>query len=445
MKAVARLVFSYFTGSPVLRACTVGGLALVVLDFYLVVTRPWSDEQVWLAILGLMFFFVGSSLMPLMFGRLARSHSVGLLPGGRYKLLLSAFITIALVALPVGILSPTAMLSRNGIFAEIMKHPQARDFAIEVAALTFSSAVLFASWMYLAMWFLTSQRNMAGLFKGLLVVMLVMFAPARDIHDFTVSLNWNLVQIAIIWFVFGVGFLLWPRFKSARARRTGERFPDLAGVLSGRTAGREFDVLLGTSNPWLLVAALALPLVLMTRFVQETPSVWVYFLTIFSAVTGAYSGQAAERSRALWLRGDWSREALFSLVERSVWRHNAHVLGALVLVIFGVGLSAGFPATLLAAAVPLLVLGTVLSTYLGLMLTRGLRWLEIVTGVGVMVLLMVLAVLVVRESVDITTVLATEVGLAVFAIVLRFAARRRWLQLDWMMCRPERAMTARGA
>jgi MFS family permease len=445
MKAIARLVFSYFTGSPVLRACTIGGLALMALDFYFVLTQPWSDHQIWFAILGVMFFFVGSSLMPVMFGRLARSHLVGVLPGGRSKLLLSMFITILLVALPVGILSAASMISRNGILLEMLKDPRARDFLIEVAALTFSFAVLFAGWMYLAMWFLTSQRNMAGLFKGSLVIMLVMFAPAREINEFTVSLSWNLLQIGIVWFVFGAGFLLWPRVKSARARRTGESFPGLAGVLTGRTAGREFDVLLGTSNPWLLVAALALPLVIMTRFVHETPSVWVYFLTIFSTVTGAYSGQAVERSRALWLRGDWSRAALFSLVERSVWRRNAHVLGALALVIFGVGLSAGFPAVMLTVSVPMLVLGTVLSTYLGLMTTRGLRWLEIVLAVAVMLLLMVLAVLVARTSMDVVGIVAMESGLAVLAIVLRFTARRRWTQLDWMMCRPDRALTARGA
>ena len=75
----------------------------------------------------------------------------------------------------------------------------------------FTSAMLFAGWLYLAMWFLTSQRNMAGLFKGLMVIMLLMFAPAREIHELSVSLSWTLQQIAVLWFVFGAGFLLWPR------------------------------------------------------------------------------------------------------------------------------------------------------------------------------------------------------------------------------------------
>jgi len=445
MKAVARLVWAYFTGTPVLRACTIVGLALIAIDLYVVATQPGSGQKLWLAVLGLIFFFVGSSLMPVTFGRLARSHSVGVLPGGRVKLLLSAFITILLVALPVGILSPASFISANSSLPELMKDPRVRDFVLEVTALMFSSAVLFAGWMYLALWFLTSQRDMAGLFKGLIVIMLVIFSPAREIHDFNVSLTWNLQQIAILWFVFGAGFLLWPRFKAVRARRNREWFAGLTRVFTGRTVGREFDVLLGTANPWLLVAVLALPLLLMVRLMGQVPSAWLFFLTIFSGLTGAYSGQAAERSRALWLRGHWSRVELFVAVERSIWRHNAHVLGALVLVIVGMGLYAGFPPVLVAAGFSLVLLGTVLSTYLGLMITRGLRWVEIVAGVVVMLSLMALAMLVGFEDVDLTTVFALEVCMIALAIAFRSVARRRWTRIDWMECRPDRALTARGA
>jgi len=445
MKSVVRLVWSYFTGTPVLRAFTIGGLIMLAIDFYILTTQPQSGEKLWLAILGLIFFFIGSALMPVMFGRLARSHSVAVLPGGRIKLLISVFVTILLVAIPAGVLSSASFVSSNSSIPEIMKDPRARDYVLQLAGITFTWVVLFASWMYLAMWFLTSQRNMAGLFKGLLVITLVIFAPARDVRDLTVTLLWNLQQIAVIWIVFGAGFLLWPRFKAARARRKRVRFAGFDRVLAGKTTGREFDVMLGTSNPWLLVAALVLPLLLATRFVGEFPAVWIYFLTICSVVTGAFTGQAAERSRALWLRGDWSRPSFFASVERSVWRHNGVVLGVLMLVTVGIGKYARLSPTLLMAGLPLLVLGTLLSTYLGLMITRGLRWLEIVSGVGVMLSLMALAVLVGRERVDLAAVIAIEIALVVLAIVARFVARHRWNQIDWMMCRRDRAMTARGA
>jgi len=93
------------------------------------------------------------------------------------------------------------------------------------------------------------------------------------------------------------------------------------------------------------------------------------------------------------------REALFSQVERSFWRYNALVLGSLILVLSGIGSYAGFPMTLLAAGV----------------------------------------------HPDLATVFALEGGLAILALVLRVVARRRWTRIDWMLCRPERDLAARGA
>lgn len=445
MKAVARLVWSYFTGTPVLRAFTIGGSILLAVDFYILTTQRQSGEKFWLAILGIVLFFMGSSLMPVMFGRLARSHTMRILPGGRLKLMLSAFITVLLVALPTGVLSPASFITANSSVPEIMQDPRARDYVLQLAAISFTSAVLFASWIYLAMWFVTSQRDVVGLFKGLLVIALVIFAPAQDLRDLTMSLAWNLLQIAALWTIFGVGFLLWPRFKAARARSNRGRSGAVMQALSRGITGREFDVMMGTSNPWQLVAALILPLVLATHFVRDVPEVWIFFLTILSVVAGAYSGQAAARSRALWLRGQWSRTLLFTAVERSVWRHNGIVLGMLVLFAAGIGAYARFSPALMMAGLPLLVLGTTLSTYLGLMVTRGLRWPEIVSGIAVMSLLMLLAVYIAREDVQLVTVFLLEIGLAGIAIALRSIARGRWTRIDWTMCRPDRALAARGA
>jgi hypothetical protein len=85
-----------------------------------------------------------------------------------------------------------------------------------------------------------------------------------------------------------------------------------------------------------------------------------------------------------------------------------------------------------------------MSTYLGLIITHGLRWLEITAGVVVMALLMALAVFIAGERVGLVTVFALEAGLAAFAVVLRFVARQRWTQIDWMLCRADRAMAGRS-
>ena len=445
MKAVARLVCTFFTGTPALLAFTLGGLILFAIDVYILLTRPHAGDMLWIAIVGVIAFFIGSSLMPVTFGRLARGHAIGLYPHGRVKLLASAFITTLAVALPAGVAAPAAFVSDMSTLPEIMDDPRARMYVLQLSLITFTSGVIVAGWLYLAMWFWASERNMAGICKGLLVVMLMVFAPAKEISNLSVSLTENLMQIAAVWAVFGTGFLLWPRFKVSRARHKGERFAGLTRALSSRTAGREFDLLLGTSNPWLLIMALALPLIFATRYAREAPQVWLYFLTIYSTVAGAYSGQAAERSRALWLRGDWSRDALFAAVERSYWRHNAHILGALLVLALGIGLNAGFSTTLLLSGLPLLVLGTALSTYLGLAVTRGLRWLDMVAGSGVMVSLMLMAAFVASKHPDLPVVFALEAGLVLLVWGLRLVARRRWTQIDWMLCRPDRAPAARGA
>ena len=105
----------------------------------------------------------------------------------------------------------------------------------------------------------------------------MIFAPAREIRDLTVTLSWNLQQIAVIWIVFGAGFLLWPRFKAARARRNRERFPSIVRALAGNTAGREFDVMLGTvESVDAGRGAGVCRCCIATRFVREFPAVWIY-------------------------------------------------------------------------------------------------------------------------------------------------------------------------
>lgn len=445
MKAVMRLVWQYFMGTPVNRGFTLSGLGLLTIAFYLLMTQGQSGATFWLLGLGLIVFFIGSSLMPLTFGRLARSHVVAIVPHGRVKLLLSAFITVFLVALPLALLIPFLFVaSMAGRAHDLVKYQQLLEESIQLAFITFTSSFLFAGWMYLALWFVTSQRNVAGFFKGLLVVVLLLFAPAREIRDLSVSVAWNLQQIAVIWTVFGAAFLLWPRIVATMARRRW-RVSGFNPETAGGVSGREFDLMLGTARPWLLIVVTALPVILVTKFVDEIPSVWLFFLTLFSTVAGAIAGDAAARSRALWLRGDWMREALFFRVEQSFWRHNGYVLGCLLLLMVGIGSYVGLPTTMLAAGLPLLVLGTLLSTYLGLMITRGVNGPEIVLGVGVMLALMAVAVLIAAESVNLGIVAVIEVSLAVAAVLLRHVALRRWMEIDWIRCRPDRVLSTRAA
>jgi len=157
----------------------------------------------------------------------------------------------------------------------------------------------------------------------------------------------------------------------------------------------------------------------------------------------ATAGQAAVRSRALWLRTGWSRAELYRHVEWSFWHHNFIVLAVLLAVMVGVGIYFELSPRLLALGVPLLVLGTTLGTYLGLMVTRGMRWPETALGVAVMLALMAGAVL--TDRAQLTQLVALLTGLAVLALVLRAVARRRWDHIDWTASRPERAIRVRAA
>jgi hypothetical protein len=186
------------------------------------------------------------------------------------------------------------------------------------------------------------------------------------------------------------------------------------------------------------------PIFAASRVGRSYPAVWLLYLTIASTVAGALSGQSAERSRALWLRTDWTRAELFSVAENSAWRHNGLILGALVMFMLIGGIASDMPRFVLLAGIPIVVLGTVLSTYLGLMVTQGVRFPEVLLGVGVMLALMSLSLMVdsqSRKPMAIATLLLALTGLAVF---LRNKAWERWSRMDWTECRRERTSTSRS-
>ena len=449
MRAIARLVFSYFTCTPLLRAFSAVGLAGILALSYAIQHLHQGDVMIWSATLAIGAFSIGSALMPLMFGRMARSHLMRVLPYGRLKLLASAYITVLIVALPMPVLTYLGYMA--GGVPEVPDPVKLAQYVLYVHQtfwLTLTTATLVASWLYVAMWFVSSERSIAGYVKGLLIVMFIIYAPSHALQNFSETMLGSLTQIGGTWLVFGTCFLLWPRWKAFIARRRLWPAGGLGALLNKRVSGREIDLLLGTANPWLLIAAQIAPIVFASTIGFYSPAVWLFYLTIFSTVAGGIAGQAAERSRTLWLRGDWSRDQLFWQVERSFWRHNGYVLGVLIALMVVIGSYTALPVILLAAGLPLLALGTVLSTYIGLMLTRGLRAVEAILAIAVMLALMAVAVIAARsdgEANDLVTVIILEVLLAVLALVLRGVAKKRWARIDWMLCRRDRGLVLRAA
>jgi hypothetical protein len=90
----------------------------------------------------------------------------------------------------------------------------------------------------------------------------------------------------------------------------------------------------------------------------------------------------------------------------------------------------------------LLMLGTALSTYLGLMITKRIGWIDAALAVATMLALMLVAVYVSAPSTPAAKIVAFEALLVATALIFRHVARRRWTSLDWMLCRADSGVRA---
>jgi hypothetical protein len=436
MKAIGRLLLVYFAGSRMTKWLTICGLLLLLASLYVVLYTPQTERMLAWAVPGMIVFFSGTSLMPLTLGRLAQSHAACLLPGARIKLLVSAILTVLLVALPAGLFSPLAFVAgMSADVGELFENPSLLDYTLGMALITYTGTCIAAFWLYVLMWVIGNERSANGVSKALLIFLALVLMPSADHADPGAMLRTNALQILVVLPVFSAGFLLWPRIRRVLAHRLQQR--TMKPGATREFAGREIDLVLGNSQPWPLTVALLLPLAVLSRSDDVHASVWLFYLTIASTLGGAIAGQAPERSRPLWLRGDWSRATLFEAVEKSAWRHNGLVLMVLFVALLAIGIYVKIPPAVMAVGAPLLILGTVSSTYLGLALTRGVRWPEATLGVVVMVTLMAIAVLMEYPEANYWLVVGLLLALSILAPALRRLARKRWSRIDWSECRRE--------
>jgi hypothetical protein len=449
MRAVVTLVVSYFTRTPGLRWFSLGAtLGNIAAAAVLLMFRGAQHTETVDALTSLTVFlsgcslFLGAGLMPHMVGRLASSHAFCVLPRGRLRLFLSALFTATIVTVPLPSLFVLSQVSQTP--PQIMAHYTLWEQAQILWAVfgeAYPTTFLAVTWLYLAIYFVTTERTLVGLTKALLIIIALIYVPTQRIVELDPMLPWTWFEVTLTWAFIAAWLFLVPRFKSARARRASW----FAGSpRSGRYApGREFELLLGTAQPWLLAVAMLFPVAIQTLIGFRLPETWLFYLTLFSVVAGGLAGRAAERSRAVWLRAHWSRAQLFTHVEAAFWKHNSLALAALLALLIVAARTYDLPARVIPLGVPLLVIAMIVSMYLGLMMTRGLRWLESSIAIVVMLAVMGVAVMAAREVHDAVTVASLEVLLAVLAIALRFVARARWHHIDWTLCRPERGEAAR--
>jgi hypothetical protein len=262
MKAIARLIYTNFTGTVLLRVITTAGLVAGIggaaLNLYLPPLTGGSGGQsrfslaqesfiFLLPVAGLLCFVFGASLLPALFARLASSHYLYVLPHGRTKLLASAFATVAL----------TALFAAGIVTMYYYKTPLALDLIFQRAiAVSFVTA----SFLYVVLW-LTGKSGTIGLLVGSFVMVATLVLPLRFIASPSTSLALPWTACGVLWGVFTTCFLLAPRLKAplGRLRQT-------LAQLTGSTyrGGGEIDFLIGTARPWTLAAGQIVPIAIAT-------------------------------------------------------------------------------------------------------------------------------------------------------------------------------------
>ncbi|HEX7080426.1 MAG TPA: hypothetical protein VF329_05385 [Gammaproteobacteria bacterium] len=446
MTAIVRLVWTYFTGTRLGRWLSLAGLsAMMVGNIGAALAPSWTLDPTgrldaqgsffvflpWPAVIAVLF---ASALMPVMLDRMMRGRRLGVLPHGRLRLLASAVGTAASISLAT---AGTAVLA-------FYRFPIEISFAA-VFVRTFAVAFTTFGFTYLALWMLGKMRGGTGLLAAALLVMLSIGLPLTYMDEPTDALPWPVKLGFIGWIAFGAVLLAGHRAASVRAAVHGwltatlRRLPSLAYA-----EGMEASLLLGTSRPWILAIGQAVPIGIAAAYIA-VPSVWLFFFTLFGAITAAVTSHAAARSRTLWLRAGLTRAELFRRVERAYWRYNGYALGVLLALLVGFGALYEYPARLVVFGPPLVVLGAAASFYLGMIMTKGLGLIEGVLGVSTMGLLMAASVATARADVDIAVVIALGAAIALLALVYRACAAARWNGLDWMLCRGETFMRGRAA
>ena len=447
MKAIARLIYTYYTGTALLRFISpagllagIGGSALLL--YFPPLTggsgnpTPLSLAQeglvFFLPVTGILCFTFGASLLPTLLARFATSHYLYVLPYGRAKLLASAFATVAL----------TALFAACIITMYYYQMPFALDLMFQRAlAVSFVTS----SFLYVVLW-LTGKGGNIGLLAGAFVLIATLVLPLRFIALPSTSLAIPWTICAAVWAVFATSFLLAPRMK-ASVGRVRHALAGLTG--SSYRGGGEIDFLVGTARPWALAAGQGVPIAIATVLLHSfgltapsLPSPWLFFFTIMSVIAGALASFAATRSRALWLRARWTRAELFTNVESSFWRYNCCTLGVLLLLLVWSGDVLEMPTRVVAFGMGLLALASALSTYLGLIVTARIRWVDAALAVTTMAALMSAVVYTSSPATSTATIVAFEAGLVALTVFVRELARHRWGRLDWMLCHGDLAVRA---
>lgn len=448
MTGVARLLWTYFTGVPLLRWIATAAIVLSGPVLYVFIAQPrwlfspyedgiplWITLPALLAMLTVVYGpLFSAALMPVMFARFATGRQIYVLPYGRVTILVSVFAVVATVSV-----FPAFVVSASFFGLPGLPMSPAEIFVLAYVVSFFTNSV-----MYVILWLVSRSKSPIGLLAAVMLIIVNLATPSAFIAREATSFVPLLVTALVIWSAGAAIFLFAPQLKNFR-ERSGTRSTGRSGGWARvrYVGGREVDLLVGTARPWLLAIGQLVPIAIATLMIAP-PNVWLFFLTIFSTISGAITSTAATRSRTLWLRSALSRQELFARVEAAFWRHNSYALGVLLVAFVALGSYLEFSTTMLALGLVLLALANAVSTYLGLMMTRRIGWFESALAVAAMLIMMSAAIyaadgaaIYAANPANASLAIRLELMLAGIAVFCRYLAKRRWAGLDWMLCRPE--------
>lgn len=425
---------------PLQRALTVAGFALLLATPLLPAALDPPGSRV-------PQLFLGATLVlitPIVFGGywwrlLSAPRSVGLAPHGRLRLLAAALgIALAAVLLWMACYAAAFLVQGPALY-----RPHTADYLM-LLPLTF----VFATWVGIGQF--VASRSPAAL----LAVLAAWLVPPALLRLAGIGFpadywqhpaGWAVPVLA--WVAFGAWYLRARRIAPPGWLKAGGQtvFVPAAAVLPGQVApGRGFDALLlggGTvariALQWLAaVFVLLLVQVLVAHYAHSDPVQVVAMLfatlSICTLVSGAIACSVARRSRTLWLLAGLDRQALYRRCEGLVLRVCAGLAAAfgLLYALVWSTLAPHPPWHPLYGALSL-ALPALAAAWLGLSQARRWFWFDLAASLLVVAGWWLGAVLPLFRAAPGTEPWALLAAEALFVLLLRETARRRWAQVDW--------------
>ncbi len=449
MKGIARTVVQLIYGSGLQRWLLGIGLVLTLLGVAALLTG-WQPTARPVFVFTSMFGMAITVISPILVGAMmfraySAPRSVQLIPHGRLKLVLGAFITQILLALFIGAIMNAAL-------------PAAPGHMATVSAIAFSGLTL---WFLSFYWGLQSRL-------GACIWVIYLFAPPLLSRAFP-HLHFGALLLtpkglitavtasALAWPLFAVSYIrqreinIMPNWKllGQGSRRAQHTSPPARTARAPQRYGRKQAVqtlLIGIASihRQIAVLVLILGLALLTALLinthanvlSRTAFVWTFIICLFAGVIpAAPTNLMTRRAKSLWLAGNLGREELFMAVERQSWSMVLWVAGpamALALPLLAFSLHAvPAPAQLLGILVVPLAAGAS-GIYVSLLLVRGRKFTDTLLLTAYTLLLMVEIFSALAQSP--TSILPPLLAANIIAIpLLRQLGLRRWQNIDWLM------------